>query len=184
MKRTIQKLIGLGVDLSTKKALKAALKILGIKPENVDKLYIELKNNIHKKGFDLVPPKDKIVFLPQCLRNSKKCKAKLTKYGYVCVECGACKVFKIKNKAEKLGYRVFIVPGGSMVLNIIKKEKPKAVLGVACINEIVTALEEIKIPTYGVELLRDGCVDTDVDLNEVYNLLYYKNPDKKNADKG
>jgi len=89
------------------------------------------------------------------------------------VKCstGDCKVYAIKAKAEKLGYRVFICPGGSMIFRIIKKFRPKAVMGVACMKELVLAAEELRIPMQGVELLKSGCVNTDVDVEHVFSLL-------------
>jgi hypothetical protein len=173
MKRLVQKIINIGADFSTRKALKSTLRFLGVKPENIDKLYVELKNDFYRDVFRKIHPKYKIVFLPQCLRNSG-CKTKLTKLGHQCTGCGNyknCKVYKIKTKAESLGYRVFIVPGGSMVLDIVKKYKPKAVLGVACMKEIVMALDNLSISLQSVELLRDGCVNTDVKISDVFGIL-------------
>ncbi len=174
MKTLVQKLISTGADLSTKKALKNTLNYLGLKPENIDRLYIELKNSIHNNRFGRIPSKEKIVFLPQCLRKTKSCKAILEMDGWRCMKCKAykdCKVFRIKEKAESMGYRIFVVPGGSLVFKIIEKLKPRAVLGVACTKEITMAFEELKIPCQAVLLSRDGCVDTDVDLNEVFKNL-------------
>ena len=173
MKRLVQKIINIGADFSTRKALKSTPRFLGVKPENIDKLYVELKNDFYRDVFRKIHPKYKMVFLPQCLRNSK-CKAKLTKLGYACNGCGnqnSCKVYKIKTKAESLGYRVFIAPGGSMVINIIKKFKPKAVLGIACMKEIVMAFDNLDVSVQAVELLRDGCVNTDVRMREVFRIL-------------
>jgi hypothetical protein len=169
--KLLQRLAGVGADLSTRKTLKAALKILGIKPENIDKLYIELKNSINEDIFRDLHPRDKMVFIPQCLRNSRKCRAKLTGLGYKCKECCRCKARRIREKAEFLGYRVFVVPGDSMVFNIVKRFRPKAVFGVGCIKELVIAFEEIGIPARTVELSRDGCINTDVDMVRIFDVL-------------
>jgi hypothetical protein len=164
----VQRLIGLGVDLSTKKALKKAMGIIGLDPENIDHLYIELKNEIHKDVFGKAQPKNTIIFLPQCLRKSAKCKARLGGEGYECVACSKdCKASAVKRLGEAVGYSVFIVPGGSMVGKIVEKYKPKAVVGVACIKELVMALDELKIPTHAIELTKDGCINTDVDIDDV-----------------
>jgi hypothetical protein len=64
-----------------------------------------------------------------------------------------------------------VVPGGSLVYKLIKELKPKAVLGVACLKELIMALEEVRIPAQGVILSRDGCVNTDVHLEEVTGKL-------------
>jgi uncharacterized protein len=172
MANVIKKLVKLGVDLSTKKALKRSLSILGIEPDNIDKLYIELKNSINEDAFRKAPKNKKLVFLPQCLRDSKNCKAKINEDGYVCAKCSLeCKARQVKELAEKLGYRVFLVPGGSMIKTVIDREGPKAVMGVACIKELNMAFDEIKLPVQGVELSRDGCVNTDVNLEDVRKVL-------------
>jgi hypothetical protein len=174
MKVLVQKLLSTGADLSTRKTLKNTLNYLGIKPENIDRLYIELKNSMFSERFRRIDPKDKLIFLPQCLRNARTCKAVLSPIGWGCVKCSGhntCKVFRIKQKAESLGYRVFVVPGGSMVFKLISELKPKAVIGVACIKELVMAVEELKVPAQGVLLNRDGCVNTDVSLKDVFSVL-------------
>jgi len=174
MKKFIQEIIEAGADFSTKKTLKRSLRMLGIRPENVDRLYIELKNDHYKDKFRETETKHKILFLPQCLRRAG-CKAGLDESGYHCVNCSAeCKVSAISTKAEKMGYNVFVCPGGSMIAKIILKYRPKAVLGVACIKEIIMAAEELeqaRIPYQAVELLKNGCVLTDVDVEHVFSLL-------------
>jgi uncharacterized protein len=173
--KLVNRLIGLGVDLSTKKALKSALGMIGISPENIDHLYIELRNEIMKGEFEEIKSKYKLVFLPQCLRKSSKCKAKLGEDGFECVGCSTdCKAGEIKRLGETEGYKVFIVPGGSMVGKLIKKYEPKAVVGVACIKELVMALEEIKAPLRAIELSKDGCVETDVETLKVKEALGIK----------
>ncbi len=174
MKKIIQKIVSTGSDISTRKALKASLKILGIKAENIDRLYIDIKNTVNRDSFYRIPVSERAVFLPQCLRKAKECTAKMSEDGYVCRGCTAkdrCKVFKIKEKAEAMGYRVFIAPGGSLVYKIIKRHGIKAALGIACMNELVDALESLDIPTQAVELKNDGCVNTDVSLRKAFRAL-------------
>ena len=176
MKKFIQELIDLGADFSTKKALKRSLRLIGLKPENVEKLYLDFKNDYYREKFRTIEPENKIVFLPQCLRKTT-CKASLDEEGYHCIKCEnhtECKVHAIKAKAEGLGYRVFVCPGGSMIAKIILKYRPKAIMGVACIKEIIMAgedAEQIRIPYQAVELLKSGCVATDVDVEHVFSLL-------------
>ena len=172
MKKLIQKLITSGADLSTKKAFKVALGAVGANPGNIDKIYVDVKNSLHKDEFRNMSPEHKILFLPQCLRNSVKCKAKVTKYGYTCQHCGSCKIMKIEKAAEKRGYKTFIVPGGSMVFKVINEFRPKAVLGVACMKELLMAVEELKIPSQTVELSKDGCINTDVEIRKVLDKMY------------
>ena len=174
MKKLIQKLISTGADLSTKKALKNTLNFIGIDPKNIDKLYVELRNSINKDRFDAIDNSKKIVFVPHCLRPSKGCLGNVGKIGYECNGCkktSTCKAYRIKHKAEGLGYKSFIVPGGSMVLNITEDLKPRAVFGIGCMKELLIAVENLRIPGLTVELIKDGCVNTDVDLNKVFKML-------------
>ncbi len=171
MKRLLQKLIATGADFSTRATLKSALNFIGIEPSNIDRLYMELKNDMYRNRFSRTPPSKRIIFLPQCLRK-KGCEAGIGEWGYKCTVCNPkCKVGRIKSMAESLGYRVIIAPGGSMVMKALERFGPLAVAGVACIKEIVLAMENIRIPVQGIELLRDGCVDTDVNLEDVFSVL-------------
>lgn len=168
----IQRLLECGSDITTLGALKKALKLLGLKTDNIDRLYIELKNVVYRDDYKKISANDTVIFLPQCLRN-KDCKAQLTHEGYQCKMCGRCKIAQIKKKLDPLGFRIFIVPGGSMVAKIIKKVHPKSILGIACINELLLALKhekDLDIPMQGVELLKNGCVETDVDIDEVLDV--------------
>lgn len=146
---------------------------LGMDERELMKLYIDLKNKLHRDRFVKTEFSNRILLLPQCLR-SRSCEAELTEYGYECKECGRCVIPEIKKVAEDLGYKVFILPGGRIVEKIIKAFKPKAVLGVACLKELVLGsmvCEKARIPAQGVALLRDGCVETDVHLADVFEVL-------------
>lgn len=145
----------------------------GFKQKVTEGAYIDLVNKKNEAAFKKVPIKKRALFLPHCTRN-KNCPAKLGKYGYECKECGKCGIAKVKKAAEKMGYSVYIVPGGSVVWKIIKDKKPEAVVGVACTKELVMALEITengKIPAQTSTLLRDGCVNTLMDEDDIIEVL-------------
>lgn len=64
-----------------------------------------------------------------------------------------------------MGYKVYIVPGGSFVKRIVSKDRPSGALGVACGYELNYSMMEISsvCPVQGVPLLKDGCYCTKVD---------------------
>lgn len=115
-------------------------------------------------------PKDKIaIFLPHCLK-SRDCPAKMGDKGLECINCGRCGIGPFRKKATNAGFKVFIVPGGSMVKKIIENNDFQAVIGVACTVELAQAydmLEKKDIISLSVPLSKDGCVDTEVDWKEV-----------------
>ncbi len=178
MLELIARLMALGADLGSRSAVKRALAFIGETEadELVDQIYVFVKNNALKSEFSKTPVEKRALFLPQCLRNPEKCEAKLTEVGYVCQRCGSCVIGDIIKYAESLGYKhIFIVPGGSMVLKILKNNNGiKATLGVACFPELSEAIERLStfgFCTLAVPLLKTGCVNTEVDVGKVKLLL-------------
>jgi len=176
----ISRLLALGADLSTRVAIKKALKGIVEDDEVLDQIYVSIKNRAYRDIFSRVPAKKRALFLPACLRNSRKCKAEMSPdKGYICKRCGACVIKELLEVAERLGYGyVYIVPGGSLVMRIIKdgfkKRTILAAVGVACTPELVEASEKLSImgiPHQGIPLLKTGCVDTLVDKDEVIRVL-------------
>jgi hypothetical protein len=144
--------------------LKRMVKFFGLSDKFVDEVGIEIRNRIYEKSFETSAPDKRILVFPQCLR-SPKCPAPLTQYGIQCKECGRCVIGNIKKEAEAQGYKVYIVPGGSFVKRIVKKDIPSAALGVACGYELNYSMMEVSrhCPVQGVPLLKDGCYCTKVD---------------------
>jgi hypothetical protein len=175
MLELIARLMALGADLSSKTAVKRALSFIGEDADElVDQIYVSVKNNANRSDFLRTPVSERALFLPQCLRNPEKCGAKLTEQGYVCERCGSCPISEILGYAESLGYKhVYIVPGGSMVIKILRNNgSVKAALGVACYPELSEAIERLStFHTLAVPLLKTGCVNTEVDVERVKQLL-------------
>jgi len=128
-------------------------------------------NKSNEKKFKSVPYKERAIFLPHCLRN-RDCKAANSDEGWICINCGRCNISDFKKKAENLGYRVFIVPGFSLVKKLIDTHKPKAVVGISCKNEMNIAKSKLKshLITQGLMLSKDGCVETEVDWEKLNKL--------------
>jgi len=180
--RIISKLFAIGADLSTRNAVQRALSLISEDGDFVDQIYVAIKNRANQDSFSKVPFEKRAVFLPACLR-SKECKAELTEEGYVCKKCGSCVINEITEYAENLGYnRIFIVPGGSLVIKILKEMirtgEIEAAAGVACHAELAEASEKLsmfKLPHQTIPLVKSGCVNTIVDVNDVKFTLALKN---------
>lgn len=170
----INRLLGLGIELGTKDAVKAAMQFIGADTSTIDEVYVEMQNRINRKNFARVPYNQRALFLSHCLRDSEKCGASMSETGYQCEECGCCDIGRIKAEADALGYNTYVVPGGSMVFKIIKRTGPRACVGVACYYELEEAFEKLTIvnmPYQGIPLLKDGCKDTEVDIDRVLSIL-------------
>lgn len=161
-------------------------KELGIPKSRLKEVAIQLYNVHNEKDFNKVPPNQRILFLPHCLRFADRCKGTYNQEGLQCKHCNKeCKINKLTRAAEKLGYKCFVVPGGAMVFNIAKKYQPQGVVAVACFNELREGTSrtefEYKAPFQVIPLRRDGCVNTDVCMEEVLQTLeLYENKRMEN----
>jgi hypothetical protein len=148
---------------------------MGVEEKELFQLYVEAKNRSLIDSFAATPYNERVVLLPQCLRG-KDCPAEIGKYGYECQQCGRCNVAKIVQLTKDLGYKgTFILPGGSLAKKILVELKPKASLGVACSKELVLGsylCEKVGVIGQGVELLRDGCINTIVDMKALKEALH------------
>ena len=172
---SVAKIVDGGAHLDLAEATQKIARELGLSERLVHYTHTELRNRLDEPRFKKVPPQERILFLPQCLRNSKECKAELTDEGWKCRKCGKCKIKELVELAEKKGYKkIFIVPGGSMIVKLAQKYKPKAIVGIACHEEVNLGIEkahELNMPAIGILLLREGCKDTDVSIDEVKEKL-------------
>ncbi|MCK4246981.1 MAG: DUF116 domain-containing protein [Methanomicrobia archaeon] len=148
---------------------------IGLDPKHFNSIVVDVKNSINVDNFKKIPPKERVIVLPQCLR-SIKCPAKLSSVnGIECVKCGSCYIKEFKEKTEALGYRIFILPGGTFVKRVLEGARPKAVLGIACFNDLFEGIricEKVRIPVQGVLLKTTGCVETLVDWDEVWEKVF------------
>ncbi len=175
MKEIISKAMTSGLDFSQKGVLKSFLYKMDIDEETYDRVYVSIKNNALEDKVSRADYDDRIVLVPQCLRHPKDCQAELTELGYDCKGCGNCVIGDIKSFIDDLGYAsLFIVPGSSMAKKILKDVSPGAVIAVACHSELVEGFEASHvygIPVQGIPLSKEGCMDTEVDLDKVKEKL-------------
>ncbi len=167
--RLLEKLSRSKVVGQTLLEVEKLLRSTDISEQDVLRLYVSSKNSANRKIFAATPYSNRILLLPQCLRASG-CQAPLDEEGYHCLGCGRCLIKEAKEEAETLGYKVFILAGGSMVEKVFNTTKPKACLGVACIKELVLGgfvSEKKKVFPYAVPLAKDGCLNTEVNLDEL-----------------
>ena len=74
---------------------------------------------------------------------------------------------------EKLGYRIFIVPGSSFIKRMVKKYHPKAIIGVGCLSEVkegIDMADKIGLVAMGVVTMKEGCVETLVNWADIYEV--------------
>jgi hypothetical protein len=142
-------------------------RVFRIRETLVDDILIDLRNAMMLEDF-IHTKEGRVVLLPQCMRHPN-CKARCDPvHGYECKLCVLCDVSKICEAGEKYNFEVFVIPGGSFVKKIFKESRPKACLGVACYNELAEDMQEVSfVPVQGVLLLKDGCFNTEANVDEI-----------------
>ncbi len=145
--------------------------IIGLDEIIVDHIGVEVRNKVNENEFKSIDPQDNLLILPHCLRNPH-CKAKLEESGLVCVKCNKCVIGTLKKNAEDMGYKVFVIPGSTFLKKIVEQNNFKAVLGVACYQDLNLSMMKLaKFSPQGVVLSRDGCFKTKVDTKAVLEKL-------------
>jgi hypothetical protein len=151
---------------------KAIFRLLGLEDREMLSFFINLHNTMSRKDFERVPVPKRAVFLPQCLR-SAGCPAHLTPEGLLCQGCGQCSIDQNRVLLEKMGYRLFVVPGSSFIKRMVKKYHPDAIIGVGCLSEVKEGIEmadKMGLVALGVVTGKEGCVETFVTWSDVYEI--------------
>jgi hypothetical protein len=152
--------------------MKALFRLFGLEDREILTIFIQLQNTINKKAFEAVPIHERAIFMPQCLRSSA-CPAHLTPEGLKCRSCGACAIGGVHTLLESIGYRIFIVPGSSFIKRMVKKYRPKAIIGVGCLTEVKEGLDmadKMGLIAMGVVTLKEGCVETIVEWEDLFDV--------------
>ena len=152
--------------------MKAMFRFLGLEDREMLSFFIKLQNTMNADGFSKIPSDERAVFIPQCMRSSK-CPAHLTPEGLKCKNCGQCEVGQNRLLLEKMGYRVFIVPGSSFIKRMVKKYRPRAIIGIGCLAEVkegIDMADKMGLAVMGVVTLKEGCVETLVSWPDVYEV--------------
>jgi len=147
-------------------------RVFSIRSTLIDEIMVEIRNGVYLDDFKKIKD-NKILVGPQCMRHPE-CKARCDPcIGYICQSCGKCDFTRLKKECEKKGYDMFIVPGDSFVRKIVKLRKPNAALGIACFEELNESMHDLSptLPVQGVALLRDGCFNTAVNVEDVIDRM-------------
>lgn|GEM_PF-180914 len=152
-------------------------RLFGIKLDPIKRAVINYSNHKMAKMLvkkDIKNAADILVLLPHCIQNSA-CLYKVTWDKLEnCRLCGKCCVPKFLELKKTYGVDVAIVSGGTAARELIKQKKPRAVIAVACENDLVSGLRDVHgIPVFAVLNQRPAgpCRDTTVDVETVKDYI-------------
>lgn len=115
-----------------------------------------------------------LILLPHCIQNSE-CLYKVTWEKLDnCRLCGKCGLPSIIQLKKDYGLNAVVVSGGTAARETIKKIRPKIIIAVACENDLISGLRDIrKIPVIAVLNQRScgPCKDTSVDIGVIKSYI-------------
>jgi geranylgeranyl diphosphate synthase type II len=146
-----------------------------------DYIGVLLSNEMWREHLAQVPFERRLLLLPKCLRVEAKCPAPFDEFGLLCKQCGLCSIQDLQVEAERLGYAVLVAEGSAIVMSLIQTGKIEAIVGVSCLSVLERAfpyMEAAAIPGVAVPLLQDDCIDTNVDIDWVWDYIHLTSDDK------
>jgi geranylgeranyl diphosphate synthase, type II len=157
------------------------IKELGCDPIYRDYIGVLINNELWREQLARVPFERRLLLLPKCLRVESKCPAPFDEFGLLCKQCGLCSIQDLQSEAERLGYAVLVAEGSAIVMSLIQTGKIEAIVGVSCLSVLERAfpyMEAAAIPGVAIPLLQDDCIDTNVDLDWVWDYIHLTSDDQ------
>jgi hypothetical protein len=131
-----------------------------------DLIDIQARNLMEREKF--MQTRKRALFLPHCSRKfmDKRCRATFDPNipSYVCAHCSKeCLVNQSVSIAQKRGYDIYVLPGGSCIPKILRTRGYEGAVGVACGEETKLSgevLEKLGISGQAIPLIKNGCANT------------------------
>jgi geranylgeranyl diphosphate synthase, type II len=155
--------------------------IAGVGSEVRNFLAVLINNEVWREPLARVPFERRLLLLPQCLRDADNCRGKMDAVGLVCAGCGRCVIHDLKAEAERLGYVVLVAEGSPVVMGLLQTRQIEAVIGVSCMSvleRVFPYMHAGAVPGLAVPLICDGCRDTAVDLDWVWEAIHLTSQDR------
>ena len=154
---------------------KDLLKLAGIDKKYMDFTAVVLNSELWRGTVAKIPYEKRLLLLPKCFRDTQNCRGTFDEVGLLCAHCGRCMIHEFSTQAEQLGYSVLVAEGSPVVMSLIEAGKIEAVVGISCLNvleNVFPYMEAGAVPGIAIPLLYDGCKDTAVDIDWVWQAIY------------
>jgi len=144
-------------------------KLFGCNRRLIERSFIAVSNQIIHQRHIKVPADRLLVVTPHCLQLAT-CPHKITRDPKNCQRCGGCNIGALVDLSEKIGFHFFVVTGGTLARQTVKKIRPMAVLAIACERDLTSGIQDVyPLPAVGVLNIRPNgpCFNTQVDMASV-----------------
>jgi geranylgeranyl pyrophosphate synthase len=157
------------------------LQTAGLDRKYDDFAAVLVNNEAWRETVAAIPYEKRLLLLPNCLRPADECPARFDELGLLCQQCGRCVIGELKGQAERLGYAVLIAEGSPVVMSLIETGQVEGIVGVSCLSvleRVFPYMEAGAVPGVAIPLLRDGCANTSVDLDWLWEAIYQTTDDQ------
>jgi geranylgeranyl diphosphate synthase type II len=159
----------------------AVLAKAGMDRKYADFTAVLVNNEAWRETVAAIPYEKRLLLLPKCLRYAQECPASFDEIGLLCEHCGRCVIDALQSQAERLGYAVLIAEGSPVVMSLIEAGRIEAVIGASCLSVlegVFPYMEAGAVPGVAVPLLRDGCANTYMDIDWLWEAIYQTTDDQ------
>jgi geranylgeranyl pyrophosphate synthase len=135
---------------------------------------VAVSNEFWRPIFEAIPLARRLFLLPHCLSDRTACTGTYDSVGLHCAGCGNCAVDSLQREAVGRGYSVIVAEGTGSVLTKILEGEADAIFGVACLDSLEKSFHrvaELGVPHMALPLLKNGCVDTTAELDQIHLIL-------------
>jgi geranylgeranyl diphosphate synthase, type II len=154
---------------------RAILDRLGLSDDYLGFAMVAYGTAVWHDAFVATPFSRRLLLLPHCLRRRQVCQGVYDSEGLTCARCGCCDIGSLQDEAEALGYRVLVAEGTPAVVGLLASTPIEAILGVACLESLDKCFETVStldLPYSGLPLVKDGCVDTEVEVRLLREVMH------------
>ena len=134
-----------------------------------------LNNELWRDTLAGIPFDRRLLLLPQCLRDTENCAAKVDGLGLICNHCGQCPIHDVQTEAEGLGYVVLVAEGSPVVMSLVRSGQVEGIIGVSCLDmleRVFPYMEAAAVPGLALPLLCDGCDETVLDMPWLWDAIH------------
>ncbi|MBN1509484.1 MAG: polyprenyl synthetase family protein [Sedimentisphaerales bacterium] len=159
----------------------AVLKEAGMDLKYTDFAAVLVNNGVWRETVAAIPYDKRLLLLPKCLRCADECPAKFDEIGLLCEQCGRCVIGDLREQAIRLGYTVLVAEGSPVVMSLIETGRVEGVVGASCLavlERVYPYMEAGAVPGIAIPLLQDGCANTSVDVDWLWEALYQTTDDQ------
>ena len=150
-------------------------KLVGISKRRIQQSFIAINNQLVLSNSHRTRPGKILLLLPHCIQDFD-CDVKITGNVNNCRKCGRCEIKDLLGLADKYSVQIAVATGGTLARRIIVKNRPEAIVAVACELDLTSGIQDTyPIPVIGILNHRPHgpCYNTKVDIEKVREALLY-----------